>query len=150
MAEKTLAQKLLIKPGMRGAVINAPAGFRENLGELPEGAQIDTTVDGRYQFLLLFVESQAALTAWSSKVLEASQPGILLWVAYPKKTSGTKADINRDAGWEPLKQAGWDTVAAISIDDMWSALRFRPLKEIQRTGGTPSTDVMDEGIESAE
>jgi hypothetical protein len=134
MAEKTLVQKLLIKPGMRGAVINAPAGFREQLGDLPEGAQLDTSLDGRYQFLLLFVESRATLTSWASKLLEAGQPGVLLWVAFPKKSGSIKADINRDAGWEPLQQAGWDAIASISIDDTWSALRFRPVEEIKRTG----------------
>jgi hypothetical protein len=144
MAEKTLAQKLLIKPGMRGAVINAPAGFREKLGELPEAAQLDTTLDGRYQLLLLFVESRATLAAWSSKILEAAQPGILLWIAFPKKSGSIKADINRDAGWEPLQQAGWDAIASISIDDTWSALRFRPVEEIQRTGSRRSPEQIDD------
>jgi hypothetical protein len=147
MAEKSLAQKLLMKPGMRGAVVNAPAEFRDKLGELPEGAQLDSSVDGRYQFLLLFVESRATLQAWASKILEAAQPGALLWIAYPKKTSGKNADINRDAGWEPLKDVGWDAIAAISIDDTWSALRFRPVEEIQRTSSGQSSIETDEDAE---
>lgn len=135
MAEKSLVQKLYIKPGMRGAVIGAPAGFREQLGELPEGAQLDTALDGFYQFLLLFVDNRAAVESWWPKLLEAAQPGVMLWIAYPKMSGGKKTDINRDAGWEPVQQSGWDGVAQVAIDDTWSALRFRPVEEIRRTGG---------------
>jgi len=141
MAGKTLAQKLYIKPGMRGAVINAPAGFREQLGELPEGAQLDTTIDGRYQFLLLFAESRATVDAWWSKLIEAAQPGVILWVGFPKKSGPKKSDINRDEGWDVAHAAGWDAIAAISIDDTWSALRFRPIEEINRS---PGAEVIEE------
>ncbi len=134
MAEKTLAQKLYIKPGMRGAVINAPAGFREQLGELPEGAQLDSAIDGRYQFMLLFVESRAVLEAWWPKVFEASQPGVILWIGFPKKSGPKQGDISRDEGWDTVHAAGWDAIANISIDSTWSALRVRPLEDIKRTG----------------
>ena len=35
MAENPLAKKLLLKPGYRALVLQAPAGYREQLGELP-------------------------------------------------------------------------------------------------------------------
>lgn len=32
----------------------------------------------------------------------------------------------RDRGWGPVKPAGFEPVSMVSIDDVWSALRFRP------------------------
>jgi hypothetical protein len=50
----------------------------------------------------------------------------LLWFAYPKKSGPLKSDLSRDSGWEPLFEAGFDSVAQISIDETWTGFRFRP------------------------
>ena len=39
-AGKRLSEKLGIKPGSKVALVNAPQGFEELLGELPEGAEL--------------------------------------------------------------------------------------------------------------
>ncbi|MGP8215089.1 MAG: hypothetical protein ACLQQ4_05955 [Bacteroidia bacterium] len=51
----------------------------------------------------------------------------VLWFAYPKGTSKIKTDINRDTLRVTGEKYGITTVTAISIDDTWSALRFRPI-----------------------
>jgi hypothetical protein len=58
----------------------------------------------------------------------------ILWVAYPK---GNRTDLNRDSLWPILSELGLRPVTQVSIDQMWSALRFRPLKqgEAPFTGG---------------
>jgi hypothetical protein len=45
-----------------------------------------------------------------------------LWIAYPK---GNRADINRDTLWPMVTPYGMRSVAQVSVDDEWSALRFR-------------------------
>jgi hypothetical protein len=47
-------------------------------------------------------------------------------VLYPK---GNKADINRDSLWPIVGEHGLRPITQISVDDTWSALRFRPLRE---------------------
>ena len=66
------------------------------------------------------------------QIKKATQPDAVLWFAYPKLTGGIATDINRDTGWEPLRSLGYDTVAAVAIDDTWSALRFRQAELIKR------------------
>jgi hypothetical protein len=51
---------------------------------------------------------------------------VKLWIAYPKGGSGVDTDLNRDVGWEPVKDLGLRPVAQVSVDRIWSALRFRP------------------------
>ncbi|EMP08588.1 hypothetical protein LEP1GSC124_1301, partial [Leptospira interrogans serovar Pyrogenes str. 200701872] len=38
----------------------------------------------------------------------------------PKKSSGTKTDLDRDHGWELLSKKGYEGVALISLDETWS------------------------------
>jgi hypothetical protein len=46
-------------------------------------------------------------------------------MCYPKKTSSLKGDLSRDEGWGKLIDAGYEGVAMVSIDDTWSAFRFK-------------------------
>jgi hypothetical protein len=59
---------------------------------------------------------------------------VVLWVAYPK---GNRTDVNRDTLWPILDEHGMRPVTQVSINQVWSALRFRPLKEGEApfTGG---------------
>jgi hypothetical protein len=125
-----LAKKLVLKPGQRFLLLNAPAGYLALLGELPAGTTLEENPSGQYDLVQAFVKSKAEAEALWQAAAGAVRPGGILWMSYPKKTSGIKTDINRDSGWESLKAAGWDTVAAVAIDDTWSALRFRPVGEI--------------------
>jgi len=36
----------------------------------------------------------------------------------------------RDVGWDLLAQAGLRAVTQVSIDDVWSVLRFRPIERV--------------------
>lgn len=132
MADSSLARKFGIKPGHRLLVVNAPEGYMERLAPLPDGAEISTTAEGSpFDFVLVFMRSKADVDIHAPHAMEAVKPGGLLWFAYPKKTSGIKTDISRDEGWETAHQAGYQGIALISIDDTWSAMRFRPTSEIK-------------------
>lgn len=40
----------------------------------------------------------------------------------------SRTDINRDSLWPILAEHGLRPVAQVSLDDVWSTMRFRPLK----------------------
>jgi predicted CoA-binding protein len=128
----SLAKKLLIKSGYRVIVVNPPAAF--TLTE--EAAEVDMTIEnelnGTFDFLLLFAQNQAELTRFVPEVLPHLKEAAVFWVAYPKKSSKLKSDITRDSGWDMLKQAGYQGVSLISIDDTWSAFRVRQEKYIKK------------------
>jgi hypothetical protein len=52
-----------------------------------------------------------------------------LWVAYPK---GNRTDINRDSVWPIMADYGMRPIGQVSLSDVWSAMRFRPLKPGER------------------
>jgi hypothetical protein len=83
-----------------------------------EGADDETA-------LLIFVVNQSALASIQVKIVDAAKDDRLTWVAYPKSGQlGT--DLNRDSLASILTKAGVQPVRQVSIDGVWSALRFRP------------------------
>ncbi len=126
MAGNPLAGKLQIKPGNRLLVLNAPPGYLARLGPLPDGVGLAERPSGTYDVVHLFVNDKAELGRLAQRALEAIKPSGVFWVSYPKRSAKVSTDITRDVGWDELTAAGWRPVSQVSIDDVWSALRFRP------------------------
>lgn len=127
--EKTLKEKFQFKHVTRLAVRNAPQGYVDLLAAQMDGIEIVASPDAAADALLLFVNSMAeaqSLTPAAVKVAAAVKPEGILWVAYPKSSSKRKTDINRDTLWPVVQEHGWRPVRQVAIDDVWSALRFRP------------------------
>lgn len=124
MAEKSLAQKLAIKAGQRVALVNAPAANSAVLSGLRSAATVAEDVAGAAG-VVLFVADTGELARYWPGVASAARDDAVLWIAYPKRTSSMPTDLSRDRGWEPVIDAGLDAVSQVSLDDTWSALRFR-------------------------
>jgi hypothetical protein len=131
MATKSVADKLLIKPNT--TVWLSDASRRSLVEPLPEGVRPSDTLE-QATTGLIFADDAASLRG----VLDAQRDGLsrpnALWVAYPK---ANRTDINRDTLWPILSEYGLRPITQIAVDDVWSALRFRPLKEGEApfTGG---------------
>jgi len=54
----------------------------------------------------------------------------LFWICYPKGSSKIKTDLNRDILWAAMGKFGLAGVSLISIDNVWSAMRFRPTDKV--------------------
>jgi hypothetical protein len=126
MTESPLARKMYLKPGHRVLVKNAPDGYIDDrLAPLPEGAEISTSARGQFDAAQFFVKSQAEFRKLVPQLEKLAKDDRLIWVAYPKQTSGVKTDLNRDRMMEICAGSGIRGVAMISIDETWSSARFR-------------------------
>jgi hypothetical protein len=121
-----IAKKLRLQDCKRALIMNAPEGYRQILGEPPEGVVIDSEPSGTVDFAQLFVQNREQLDLAIDRVLEVIEFDSLLWISYPKGRSGVTTDLNRDRLSEILADRGIRPVAQISIDSVWSAMRFRP------------------------
>jgi hypothetical protein len=114
-----LAKKLNLKEGMRVHVIDKPEGV--------DLQDIDVTEAAKADAIIAFTPTLADLDASAAPVVEAAKADRIAWFAYPKAGQlGT--DLNRDILAGRAKQLGIQAVRQVSIDDVWSALRFRPAK----------------------
>ena len=131
MSTKSVAEKLQIKPNTT-VWLSHPSRL-DLIEPLPAGVR---QVDGPEQATtaLIFADDAGSLrdtlTAHKDHLTRPS----ILWIAYPK---ANRADINRDSLWPMLSPYGLRPIGQVAVDEVWSALRFRPLKEGEApfTGG---------------
>src|ERR1700748_3540455 len=125
MSEKSVAQKLGLKPGKTLFVSHAPAPIGDLLGATPDGAQVTESGKGPFPMILLFARDHAAMAKQLPLCKAKLESGGALWLAYAKGTSAKATDINRDSIRDYVTTVGLDTVAQIAIDADWSALRLK-------------------------
>jgi hypothetical protein len=116
---------------MRALVIGAPPAYLKLLAPLPEGVVITSSANGAHAFVQFFATSLADLGKSVPHLLKHVGEGALLWIAYPKKTSGMESDLSRDVIAEAMSGTGWRPVSIVAIDGVWSALRFRPVGDVK-------------------
>ena len=131
MTTKSVAEKLLIKPNT--TLWSSHPAHLDRIGPLPEGVR---HVDGPEQATtaLVFAEDASALRGILTTHKDQLTRPDTLWVAYPK---ANRADINRDSLWPILAEHSMRPIGQVSVDEVWSAMRFRPNKdgEAPFTGG---------------
>ena len=132
MADTPLLKKLGIKPKHRVLILNAPDGYREQFGTLPADVELITTPTsaGNFEVVHLFIRNKAEVERDVPMAIKLVKPGGLFWVSYPKQSSKVPTDLNRDVLWDIFPDKDWRPVTQISIDEIWSALRFRPKSEV--------------------
>jgi hypothetical protein len=128
MAESTLVKKMKLKAGTRAAVLNAPAGYLKELAPLPAGVEVSEKLQGRFDWIQAFVRTSAELNALGPRLVKALADESLLWISFPKGTSGIQTDLTRDKGWDALKGVDLRWVTLISVNATWSAFCLRPYK----------------------
>src|ERR1043166_10146561 len=129
----TISQKLKIQPGYTLLTINEPSEFQRGLNGLPKGGKI--VESGKdYDQVHWFVKSRAQLEKEMSKVMKLVKPEVVVWVYYPKVSSGVQTDLTRDKGWDCLLSEGdkltW--ISLISFNDTWSVFGFRAKTEADK------------------
>jgi len=131
MKANPTVKKLGLKPGMRALVVAAPDGYLKSLAPLPEGVILSQRIGGSHEFVQFFATQKSEIEKSAKKLLQSAAPGALVWITYPKKTSGLASDLSREAVWAAMEGTGWRPVSQIAIDEVWTALRFRPIGDVK-------------------
>ena len=133
MPDTNLIRKLLLKPGTDILLLNAPPAYREAIAA--HGVTVaDGAAGSQFDLVQLFAPNRTELDAGLLPAIAATRPGGILWISYPKQTGAIKSDLNRDRVRELSAFSGWRPVTQISIDETWSALRFRPVEDVGKSG----------------
>jgi hypothetical protein len=130
MTDRPLTERLGLTGQLRALILNAPKGYRTLLGPLPPDITVNTKPSGQYDFVHLFVSNQAELGQLGPSTLKAVKPTGILWISYPTQGGGMETDMNRDTGWDLVTEAGFQPVTQVAVNDIWSALRFRPKGDV--------------------
>ena len=119
-----LAKKLGIKEGSRIALVNAPKDFQSEFGELPDGVKVLKPSTKSLDIILFFVLSERALARDFAKLAERLIANGMIWVAWPKKSSGVATDLSFERVQRIGLDAGLVDVKICAVDETWSGLKF--------------------------
>lgn len=137
-----LRKKLQLKASGELLLLHAPGNIATALTE--EGVAVaraaKVPVTGAYESVLLFVQRRQQLEQEAPLAVSLLKPGGLLWIAYPKKSSGIETDLTRDEGWRALAALEYEPVRQVALNAIWSALRFRHRSE-RKTVSTFGVDM---------
>ena len=111
-----LGKKLLLKPGMKVALVGVPGDQRP----LYQGIE---TSSGGADAVVVYAATSKDLKDLLPRARKQLADG-RLWVAYPKAKK-LSTDLNRDALWKLMEPEGFEGVRLVSLDDTWSAMMFR-------------------------
>src|SRR5579863_10464642 len=118
-----LPRKLGIKPGSRVRLANCPAEVRAELREAL--AQCDVVEQGKaLDFVMIFTKSRIELVRQFARMAQVLAPAGMLWVSWPKKSSGVATDLDENAVRGIGLDAGLVDVKVCAVTEIWSGLKF--------------------------
>jgi hypothetical protein len=137
-----LPRKLGIKPGQLVALVSAPDGFAESLGEWPEaelrsleladgGPTEGTGAAHAFDVIVCFVTRRAELEAELSRLRAPSAPACGLWIAWPKRAARVPTDMTDQVVREVALPTGLVDNKVCAIDATWSGLRLVIRRELR-------------------
>jgi hypothetical protein len=121
---RSVVQKLGIKPGFRIFVDGAPASYGEVVGPLPADTTIAPRLKATLDMVHLFAMQAASLRKKLPACREAIAPDGMVWVSWPKKSSGVTTDVTENVVRDTALSLGLVDIKVCAIDDTWSGLKL--------------------------
>ena len=119
-----LPQKLGIKENFRIAFIGLPASVNAELNKALKSCHIVKDGRGPLDFAMIFVKTQTELKKQFADVSKQLAPAGMLWVSWPKKTSGVATDLDENKIRKIGLDQGLVDVKVCAVDEIWSGLKF--------------------------
>jgi hypothetical protein len=120
----SLPKKLGIKEHTRVALLHVPAEIESELRGPLSACQILRDGRGRLDFVFLFVKSKVELRQRFSRFRKRLASAGMLWVAWPKQSSGVACDLNENVVRRMGLQIGLVDVKVCALNEIWSGLKF--------------------------
>jgi len=117
-ADAPLEQKLGLTGAARVRLIGAPDDFAKQIEEARR-------TDGDAELVILFARTPPELEEQLPSAMGSVADDGSLWVAWPKGGKGGRGDLTQLVVRREGMDAGWVDYKIASLDDTWSALRFR-------------------------
>ena len=119
-----LPKKLGIKDGFRVHFVDAPA---EVVAELKAAlTKCEIIPDGKapLDFAIVFAQSASSLVKEFKRIAKSLSPAGMLWVSWPKKSSGVKTDVDEHVVRDTGLAIGLVDIKVCAVTDVWSGLKF--------------------------
>jgi hypothetical protein len=117
-----LPKKLGIKEQFRVTLLDLPGEVKAELKSALTSCKV--AKDGPVDFAMIFVKAAADLKEQFPRFAKQLAPAGMLWVSWPKKTSGLATDLNENEVRRVGLEAGLVDVKVCAVSEIWSGLKF--------------------------
>jgi hypothetical protein len=119
-----LPKKLGIKEKFRVSFVELPADVRAELRDALRTCDVASDARGPLDFAMVFVKTQAELKKQFARAAQQIALAGMLWISWPKKTSGVASDLDENIVRRIGLEAGLVDVKVCAVNDVWSGLKF--------------------------
>ena len=123
-SDKSLVEKLGIKPYSRIFIINPPVNYFQILGDLPERVELKKELVGSANLIQYFSKNREVLAVQFQELASRIQKDGSLWICWPKKSSKIRTDLDENIIREIGLEEGMVDIKVCAIDEDWSGLKF--------------------------
>lgn len=123
-SQTPLPQKLGLKPGMRVFFVHAPSHYPDLLGPLPDRVRVLFRPQAPLDLIHAFFKERRALEEQVPILAKALAMHGILWVSWPKGTSGVPTDVGEGLVRATGLKNGLVDVKVCAVDGTWSGLKF--------------------------
>ena len=121
---KPLIKKLGIKEGYSIAVLDPPDDHWNLLGRLPASVVVTGPGDSELDSAHVFVTAKADLERHLPGIKDHVKPQGMIWVSWPKKSSGVSTDLTENVIRDIALATGLVDVKVCAVDQTWSGLKL--------------------------
>jgi Protein of unknown function (DUF3052) len=122
-----LAKKLGIKDNFRAALLHVPDEVKTELRDALAKCRIQSLrgqTGADLDFIFLFTKSRAGLELELMPAAKALAPAGMLWISWPKKSSGVATDLSDGVVRQSGLDAGLVDIKVCAVSEVWSGLKF--------------------------
>ena len=119
-----LAKKLGIKNDFRVALLHVPDDVNAELRDAFDKCRILNLKSTDLDFIFLFAKARAGLELELLLAAKALASAGMVWIAWPKKSSGVATDLTEDVIRQIGLDAGLVDIKVCAVTDVWSGLKF--------------------------
>src|SRR5689334_7914517 len=127
-----LWKKLGYRDDMVAYVDGAPKGYVKSLA-LPSDMSVkwDGQAKAGIGFVHLFASSRSELKTKVQRFRKLIAPDGVIWVSWPKKSSGVETDVTENVVREVALPMGFVDIKVCTVDETWSGLKLMMRKELR-------------------
>jgi hypothetical protein len=136
-SQRSLADKLGLAPGRRVFFSALPRDVARELGPLAQGS---ASLRGTFDYLHAFVTTRAELEDVVVRFKAVLEPDGMLWISWPKKSSGVATDVTEGVIRAVALPRGLVDIKVCAVSDVWSGLKLVvPVKDRPKRASTRAT-----------
>ena len=112
-------------------LIRAPANYRKLLGPIAGSVEFSDQIKNASSFIHIFTKSSGELEKRLAILREKVADTGIVWVSWPKKSSGLATDVTEDVVRAVALPLGFVDVKVCAIDETWSPHKSKTSKEMK-------------------